>query len=289
MADTKLAEILKKWYLYDVKTQKINYVEDTDPTTSVNPEEKNVVWYNRKSGEIFICIDNTPDKNKWRGTNGTIIAPTTLNKFDFFEDSSTIAVFNFDGNLDDLGGLHKGEVSDRRYGPIYDVGRYGKAVKSKWNLYNIKVKIPELEKYDVITVSAWLNWNGWSCCVMPFGFRVYDIYTCCSAFGFNTGNGDIYGIRRARQELYNKGWFHFVAEFHKGDVHSNKMWINGKKRDLEQIYSYPRNNIATFGDTFYIFGWGANRSYRHFGLADQIRLFNRPLTDEEVLELYNER
>jgi hypothetical protein len=55
----KLAEILKHWYRYDIQTHKINYVSDENPTVDVNPDELNVIWYNRSSGEIFICVDNS--------------------------------------------------------------------------------------------------------------------------------------------------------------------------------------------------------------------------------------
>jgi len=283
-----LSEILKKWYRYDVRTQKINYVEDTDPTPKINPEQVNVVWYNRISGEIFICVDNTPDANRWIGTSGKIIAPTTLNKFDFFDDGSTILVFNFDGNLLDLGGKYNGVVNG--VGLRFGLGRYSQAVQSYYNRYNIKVHIPEMKDYDVITVSAWVEWSGFGCCVMPFGFTRYDIYTCCSDLGFNTGCGDIYGIRNARGLYYNKGFFHIVAEFHKGeDFYNNKLWINGERQILSQIRGRPCLHNAVFGEYFYIFGWGANKSYRHFGKVDQLRMFNKGVTDNEVKLLFNER
>jgi hypothetical protein len=263
-------------------------VEDTDPTPNVNPDQVNVVWYNRISGEIFICVDNTPDANRWIGTSGKIIAPTTLNKFDFFGDNSTILVFNFDGNLLDLGGRYNGEVNGT--GLKYALGRYSQAVKSYYNHYNIKVHIPEMNNYDVITVSAWLKWSGFSCCVMPFGFTRYDIYTCCGNFGFNTSCADIFGISDATSKLYRQGFFHIVAEFHKGDdFYNNKLWINGEPQILSQQRGTPCLKYAEFGEYFYIFGWGANSAYRHFGKVDQLRMFNRALTDDEVRALYNEQ
>jgi len=281
-----LKDRLQEWYRTDVVSHKIQYLSDSDPTISVNPDKVNVIWYNRKSGEIFICIDNTPNKNIWRGTSGKIIAPSTLSKFDFFEDGSTLLVCNFDGNVKDLGGKYNGQVQGR--GPLFDLGRFNQALKSRYNHYNVRFHIPELKSCTVVTVSAWILWEGHRCCVMPFGFARYDVYTCCNRFGFNTGHADIYGFNNAQQELYGK-WIHIVAEFHKGEeFYQNKIWINGEQKTLRQELGTPLFGNADFGENFYVFGWGANRAYRHFGRIDQIRLFNRALTDTEVKALYQE-
>jgi hypothetical protein len=280
-------ESLQDFYRYTIQSGKFHYISDENPTINVNPEIENAIWLNRKTAETFVCVDNTPDKNIWKGSKGTIIAPTTLTKFDLFEDGSTIAVYPLDGNLHDLGGKYNGAPNPIRRDPVYEVGKFNKCVKSRGNLYNCKFHIPELESYDVITVSAWLNWTGSYSGIMPFGFYKYDIYIYGNALGFNTSCGDIYGIRNARN-YYRKGWFHLVAEFHRGDVSKNKIWINGQKQDLYQIYSRPNNSYAIFKQDFYIFGWGISSGYRNFGMVDHVRLFKRALTDDEVLTLYNE-
>jgi len=277
-----LSEILKRWYYYDVKTNKFNYISEENPTTSINPEEVNVIWYNKKTGEIFICINNTPNKNVWKGTKGTIVAPSTLTTFDIFKDNSAIALWTLDGHVNDLGGNYNG-VWDSSYGACYDVGKFGQcACCNDWRNRQISFNIPELEKYDIITISAWVWWNG-RCCVMPFGFKVYDIYVCCGYLGFNTGSGDVYGFD-FRTYLYK--WTHIVAEFHNGEY--GKIWINGNQMPLQQAFGGINKNNAKITSDFHIFGWGANRSYRNFGKVDQVRMFNRALNDDEVQFLYHE-
>ena len=55
-----------------------DYVEDTNPTKNINPTTfsdttENAIWLNRKTNEVFTCIDSTTDDNKWKGSNGTTI------------------------------------------------------------------------------------------------------------------------------------------------------------------------------------------------------------------------
>ena len=275
-----LSDILKHWYEYDVRTQKVKFISESNPTTDINPEDENVIWYNKATGEIFICTDNTPNKNVWIGTSGTVVAPSTLTKFDIFEDGSAILLLTFDGTLNDLGGKYKPTKIDGA--PRYGVGKYGKCILSSWR-FQVTYTIPELKELDVVTISAWVNWNGY-CCTMPFGFYRYDIYNCCGYFGFNTACSDIYGTGN----IPSRQWVHIVAEFHNGSYYDNKLWINGESVELSQKLSRMCEKNCVITEDFHIFGWGANRSYRNFGAIDQLRMFNRSLTDTEVKLLANE-
>lgn len=44
------------------------YTFNSNPTTTVNPAKVGVVWINNKDKKIFICTDNTLNKNKWEET-----------------------------------------------------------------------------------------------------------------------------------------------------------------------------------------------------------------------------
>lgn len=47
-------------------------IEERDPSASENPKDEKALWLNYKSFEVFICIDNTPNKNIWVGNkNGS--------------------------------------------------------------------------------------------------------------------------------------------------------------------------------------------------------------------------
>lgn len=50
-----------------------NIRSDRNPTTNINPTEKGILFINYTSSEIFVCNDNTTDKNIWIGNKGTKI------------------------------------------------------------------------------------------------------------------------------------------------------------------------------------------------------------------------
>jgi hypothetical protein len=43
------------------------------PTETINPISADAKWLDLRTAEIFVCTDNTTDKNAWVGSNGTII------------------------------------------------------------------------------------------------------------------------------------------------------------------------------------------------------------------------
>ena len=47
-----------------------NYEYAADPTVSINPIRVPVSWLNTTTGDMFVCLDNTPGANVWRQTNG---------------------------------------------------------------------------------------------------------------------------------------------------------------------------------------------------------------------------
>lgn len=278
-----LTSRIKEWYQRDIITQKIDHIDVVDPTTHTNPKWENFIWYNKKAGRIWICIKNTKDANVWRSTDGQLIAPTTVTKFDIFEDKSAIALYTFDKSLKDIGGQYNLKPTQDRY-VRYTEGKYGYSVLSYYNSLQLSTKIPELKQLNVVTVSAWIKWNGW-CCVMPFGFKSLDFYFCCNWAGINTGHGDIYGNKVDELGLAAHVWVHLVVEFHNGEY--GRFWVNGK----EATYKYWSSNYgstAKITEDFHIFGWGNNNSYRHFGAVDQVRIFNRALTLDEINYLYHE-
>ena len=55
-----------------------DYINNGLPTLSVNPDRVGRTWLNITTGEIFVCVDNNVDENKWKGQLGsTINVPVT--------------------------------------------------------------------------------------------------------------------------------------------------------------------------------------------------------------------
>jgi len=251
---------------------------DDNPTTTTNLSE-GTIWENITTGELFLSIDGTTDKNVWQGQLGTRIMPVP-DSLDPFGDGSGVATFLFDGDANDVGGIYDGTITDA---VRWVNGVHGQAVKSRNNSSHIS--IPLNYDKDVITFSFFAKWSGTSS-VMPLGFDLYDIYLTGGKLGFNTANGDLYGIDNP---ITQNNFIHLVMEMHEGDYTNNKIWVDGQPQTLSQRDSSQTPGNAIIKNTdLNIFGWGADSGYRKFGSIDVLHIFNRALTDAEARQLANE-
>lgn len=50
-----------------VHTKAFDYKHNYAPTLNVNPSSTGVTWHDTKENEIYVCIDNTANNNKWVG------------------------------------------------------------------------------------------------------------------------------------------------------------------------------------------------------------------------------
>ncbi|WP_459480455.1 LamG-like jellyroll fold domain-containing protein [Clostridium saccharoperbutylacetonicum] len=136
---------------------------------------------------------------------------------------------------------------------------------------------------QTISVSYWLKWDGIDN-FMPVGFNSYDAWVINGFFGFNTNQGDVYGIKNP----YTKGQFtHTVLIFNKGDYTLNSMYINGVKQTLSKTQTADQlKSLTVFENNLNISGFGVNDKYRYNGsVIDDFKVFNRELTDDEVVVL----
>ena len=255
---------------------------DNDPTITENLP-KGTVWINDTTGQIYVCVNDTQDDNVWWGYKPTIrISSKTTDIVDIFGDGSAVATYNLDGDANDLGGKYNGSVTGS---PQYPDAKFGKGIQSSSN--DIQVTIPLNYTVDIITVSFWWKWGGVDA-VMPIGFDLYNLYTIDNKLGFNTGHSDVYGISNT---VDTSAFVHIVAEFHDQDVGSNKLWINGEAQTLskQEDNNYSNDDALIKNEDFHILGWGGNSNHKDAGIIDQVRLFNRALTDDEVNKLYQEQ
>ena len=129
------------------------------------------------------------------------------------------------------------------------------------------------------SVSFWMYWNGGDS-QMPFGFDRYDLWLQGGAFGFNSGNSDIYGISSTG---LSNGWHHVAAVFTNGNIVGNKLWIDGAPQVLSQQQSSPNNTVAYAKSTFQFSGWAASSGYRFAGSLDELKVYQGEMTDAMVL------
>ena len=283
--------------------------ETRNPTPNDIPPYENALWLNLKTGEIFVHLKNCAGKAKWKGQFGTIVAPSTVTKFDVFEDGSAVALYRFDGNSYDDGGIYNGTW----YGTEqYDIGRFGRAAKttgdgqSYIDISSITEKITHLRQ--PFTISAWVYVfdNG----VTEGGvFLLNNSATNDSKdkgssslhilIEYNNDGRARHGLRIVYDcdnvqwkdiELQPNKWHHHVVTC---DGNNLNWYVNGQLIDTVTLagdITFDQATLTTrnaYGGCFigHCDGYlleGLN------GLIDQVRIFNRTLTDEEIQVLYNE-
>jgi len=131
-----------------------------------------------------------------------------------------------------------------------------------------------------------------------FGWDRYDVLIGQSgSFGFNTGQGDIYGITSSRIQEFNNVWKHYVFEM-RSDVSytNNKIYINGEQQELgAQIAPYSGGTLGVENPTYRNFNSGIGRIGGWRNSIDQLfdgdisvfRVYNRALTKDEIMKNYN--
>jgi hypothetical protein len=127
---------------------------------------------------------------------------------------------------------------------------------------------------------------------MFFGWNQYTLYCKSGAIGFNTFNGDIYGLSSA--EVSNlallNNWIHYVFEM-RSDVSytNNKIYINSTSQTLSQQSGTQNSSNRTFNSGNGRIAGAINDGgiYRMPMDLPVFRVYNRSLTQTEVSQNYN--
>jgi MSHA biogenesis protein MshQ len=88
------------------------------------------------------------------------------------------------------------------------------------------------------TVTFWMKWDGTDN-VMPIGWGSHDLWMIHGSMGCKTFNHDVYGVSSSGLA---RAWHHIAAEFTNGDVHKNRLFIDGAERPLTQRRGRPKDS-----------------------------------------------
>jgi hypothetical protein len=245
--------------------------EARNPAPEDIPPYENALWLNTETGEIFVHLKNCSEGAFWKGQFGTIIAPSTVTKFDIFEDGSAVALYRFEGNALDDGGQFNGVWTGTEQ---YDVGIFGQAAKFDGNSYISSNVCDALN--DAVSISFWVSPGSG----ILFNFGAYTLEAQVSS-GLQVAYGDGWSWITV-SSLPAGEWKHIVFSYEKSGG-TCSVWIDGN-----QVYEGNNSSSASWGD--FCLAWRLDNSSdpKFNGLIDQVRIFNRALTDEEVQVLYNE-
>jgi len=138
------------------------------------------------------------------------------------------------------------------------------------------------------TVAFWMKWNGGNS-QMPFAWGgYYDLFLASGYFGINTGHSEILGIPFASTNYAGK-WVHVVAVFPNGvpTINNAKIFINGvpQTMTLYSLYSTNTPYSRSASSKVFLSGRDINDSYRFGGAIDDVRIYNKALTADEVTAL----
>lgn len=139
----------------------------------------------------------------------------------------------------------------------------------------------------ILTIEMWANIRKFHA-GMPFGFSLYDVFMYAGGIGFNTGNSDLYGITSAQVSGLgiSSNWAHYVFEM-RSDVSytNNKMYINGQLQSLSTILpgEFAANRNFNSGNMS-INGWLINTSFKAPMDLGNMRVYNRQLSSQEILD-----
>ena len=213
------------------------------------------------------------------------------------------AFYNFnEGNgttaFDTSGYANNGIIS----GATWTTGKVGGALK--FNGVDNYVSIPRL-KYDEISISTWFYKNakdttnvdaiigGWKWDLDPSieeGFDLRFSPTTPDTLEFvlvtkNAGGARV--LKTAKYNLVNSvgTWYHVVAVYSKS-TGEQSLYVNGQLMSKQR---HPLGNTIVPVTCYPDMRIGYSRVNKGFfnGIIDEVRVYNRALNNQEVLELYN--
>lgn len=198
-----------------------------------------------------------------------------------------VAEFNFDT------GVIKNEINGKTYslynnasggvGGSYVTTPYGKGIQFSGGYVEIPSADIGVATADTVTVSYWFKWSGEEYkipIILGGNARLYSISN--TLFGFNTMNGDVYGINNP---FNTNNYINVVAVFNKNNATTNSLYVNGIKQAVSQKYGTTDTNPGTFT------GLGLSFSQDLYSLngsvMDEVNVWNRALSDVEISSLYS--
>lgn len=141
---------------------------------------------------------------------------------------------------------------------------------------------------NIITITGFIKWIT-SNSRMFFGFTTYDVWTASNTLGYNTGNGDVYGISSATVSslglVGNWVYYTFVMTSTGSIPANNKLYINGNLQTLSQQLS-TTGNAPGFGSTLKLCDW-VNGGYYGNMQYGNLQIYNKELTQAEITQNFN--
>jgi hypothetical protein len=141
------------------------------------------------------------------------------------------------------------------------------------------------------TVEMWVKLGASYANKMFMGWLRYDVWCGGGHLGYNTANGDVYGISSTMVSSLGlvDNWKHYIFEM-KSDVSytNNKIYINTISQSLSQQQSTESAANRNFNSgNGRISGWRNDTGYPIPMNCSYFRIYNRALSNTEIEQNYN--
>ncbi len=136
-----------------------------------------------------------------------------------------------------------------------------------------------------LTVETWVKINTNTNAGMIFGWNMYDVWNHQEFLGYNTGNGDAYGLSLGTVNSLGiiGNWKHLVFVMNTGSYLSNKIYVNGVLQSLSQQSSSQNLEKTNFNSGLgRISGWKLNTNYKQEMNMATFKIYNRELNSTEI-------
>jgi len=283
-------------------------ITDKDPQlTELNTDNipEGALWINEATGKVFIAIKypDNPAKIVWLMISDTaedILSQLdfpTYNIVDIFNDNSIVAFYPFDGNVQDLANGYNGTWHGNEQ---YDSGKFGQAARFD-GIAGTGIDIPPQVRDGLFqfTLSLWFKSDItqesvgrgiYQECIYDTDTSPYPGIQIWQGYG-GVGTDKIVIRTRGNGKYVPIGqldlkWHHIlvVAESTQKGGRYN-LYFDGRYIDsiIEDQYSLTNIKRIRLGCNYVTYD-----EQNLKGSIDQFRIFNRPLTPEEIIILYNE-
>jgi hypothetical protein len=141
------------------------------------------------------------------------------------------------------------------------------------------------------TVEMWARIGSGYSNKMFFGWFQYDVWCGNGNLGYNTAQGDIYGITSAAVSSLGlvNSWKHYIFEM-RSDVSytNNKIYVNGVSQSLSQVLSNENVSNRDFNNGYgRISNWSFDLLYLMPMNCSVFKVYNRSLSQSEIDENFN--
>ena len=208
-------------------------------------------------------------------------------------------------NQESWSGPNSSNVNDLMYNNTSSIfndtsGSYGDKNSFTLDGTDDRIQIHTPDLGNTITVEMWAKFDTTTRNQVPFAWRYYLIYNKSDTIGFNTGNGDVYGISATQisDAGASNSWTQWVYVM-KTDVSytNNKIYIDTVNQTLSaqngsaeissnRNFNSGYGNIGVYGPSS-ANSPGAATSLFWLGDCGNFKIYNRELSASEVTQNYN--